>query len=148
MTVSDIKKILVVDDNEILALSMQRHLRREGFEVVIAYDGLMAKGMVLAAEVGCAPFDLVITDILMPKMGGLAFVSWLNLEFPSVAVMVVTGFGSAALISKVLRPDLDLLHRKPVLPREVMSSIKKINHFRQAGVHLTETRLGPEMQTS
>ncbi|MBU0681995.1 MAG: response regulator [Proteobacteria bacterium] len=136
MSDSDIKKILVVDDNEILVRSIARHLRREGFDVVVAYDGVMAKDLVLAAELGGAPFDLAITDILMPNMDGFTFVSWLNLEFPQMPVVVVTGFGNVDMINKLLRPNLDLVHRKPVLPREIMASIQKINLRRQGGGNL------------
>ncbi len=136
MADSDIKKILVVDDNEILVRSIERHLGREGFEVVIAHDGRKAKDQVLAAELRKAPFDLAITDILMSNMDGFTFVSWLNLKFPRVAVVVVTGFGNVDLINKLLRPHLDLLHRKPVLPREIMGSIQKINLYRQGATNL------------
>ncbi len=133
---TNVKNILVVDDSEILAHSIERHLRREGFEVVIAYDGRMAKDMVLAAELMGAPFDLVIADLLMANMVGFTFVSWLHLNFPQVAVLVVSGFGNVDLINKVLRPDLDFLHRKPVLPRDIMASIQKINLCRQGATDL------------
>lgn len=137
MTDTNIKKIMVVDDNEIFAHSIERHLRRQGFDAVIANNGQMAKELALTAEHSGAPFHLAITDILMPRMDGFAFVSWLNQQLPQVAVLIVTGFGNMDLINKVLRPHLDFLHRKPVLPQEIMRSIAKINLYRQGAGDLT-----------
>lgn len=128
---TDIKKILVVDDNEILVHSIERHLRREGYEVVVSYDGRMAKDLVLAAELAGAPFDLAISDILMPNMDGFTFVTWLNREFSRIAVLIISGFGSLDQINKILRPALDCFHRKPVLPQQILRSIEKINRYRQ-----------------
>ena len=132
MMENNIKNILVVDDNELLVHSIERHLRREGFEVVVAYDARMAKDLVLTAEVVGSPFDVAITDVLMPNMTGFAFVSWLNYKFPQVAVLMMTGFGNQDLINKVLRPEIDFWHRKPVVPQDVMQTLQTINERRFA----------------
>ena len=58
-------RILVVDDQEMMRDSLAATLAREGHEVVAAGDGAAA-----VARLGAAQFDLLITDLKMPKMTG------------------------------------------------------------------------------
>lgn len=123
----DIQKILVVDDNEILVRSIECHLNRQGFIVGVAFDGDTAQDMICQAERGGAPFELILSDIVMPVRDGLTFVTWFNREFPHRPVIIISGFGNMDTIKQVLRPNLDFFHKKPVLPQDILDSIQKIN---------------------
>jgi CheY-like chemotaxis protein len=59
------QRILVVDDNRSLVLAAERVLQKEGFDVLTAFDGLEGLGKARAEKP-----DLIILDILMPKMDG------------------------------------------------------------------------------
>lgn len=131
MADSDIRNILVMDDNVFLAHAIGRHLRREGFHVVVAYNSRMAKELVVIAESVVAPFDLVIADIQISTKLGNSFVAWLNLNFPRLVVVFVSSFVGEECVNEVVRPHLDLWHRKPVLPGQIMASIRKINRYRR-----------------
>jgi len=121
-----IKNILVKDDNEILGSSIALHLHRQGFSVWRTCDVEQAKSTIEAAEKAGQPFDLVISDILMPNQSGVALITWLHAHHPEVAVLVLSGFGNADLLKTLIRPGRDSFQKNPVLPQEVMTAIHSI----------------------
>ena len=131
MTHTSIHKVLIVDDNEVFSHSVERHLNREGFEVFAAQDGNTAKSMVMAAESDGQPFDLVVAEFFMTNMQGVDLVRWLHQYFPAVSVLMVSGFGNIDLMNKVIRQDIDASLKKPVLPMQIMLTIKMIGVKRQ-----------------
>ncbi len=81
------KKILVVDDEQQLALAMKIRLQSRGYEVLLAGDGQEALDLV-AKE----PPDLIILDVLMPVMDGYSTMRELNAQFGrgKIPVIVLT----------------------------------------------------------
>lgn len=63
---SDPKKILIAEDNDIEAMIIERSLKSAGYQVFRASDGLEALEKYLTQQT----FDLLITDVMMPKLGG------------------------------------------------------------------------------
>ena len=59
-------RILLADDEEALRLTMGRQLRRAGYEVTLAEDGMAA-----AELLGQEPFDVVVSDMKMPRLDGM-----------------------------------------------------------------------------
>ena len=82
--------ILIVDDEERLCKALARSFRHEGYPTRVAACGEEAL-TVLAAE----PVDLVITDLVMPGMNGLALVRALQTTAPGMKVIILTAYGSA-----------------------------------------------------
>lgn len=134
MTHTCIRKVLIVDDNEVFSHSVERHLKREGFEVYVAHEGNTAKSMVLAAESDGRSFDLVVAEFFMTNMQGVDLVRWLHQYFPAVSVLMVSGFGNVDLMNKVIRPDIDASLKKPVLPAQIMLTIRMIAVKKQHAV--------------
>jgi len=134
MTHSSIHKVLIVDDNEVFSHSVERHLNREGFEVFAAHEANAAKSMVLAAESDGQPFDLIVVEFFMTNMQGIDLVRWLHQYFPGVSVLMVSGFGNIDLMNKIIRPDMDASLKKPVVPMQIMLTIKMIAVKRQHAV--------------
>jgi DNA-binding response OmpR family regulator len=64
------QRVLVVDDDREIANAIAINLRDEGYEVLIAYDGLQALDIVSSQNV-----HLIILDIMMPRMDGLSTTS-------------------------------------------------------------------------
>jgi DNA-binding NtrC family response regulator len=79
-------RVLLVDDEPELRRLLRRTLVRAGFEVVEAVDGRAALEAVRVAY-----FDVVISDIRMPRMGGLELMERLQLEEPGMPVVLISG---------------------------------------------------------
>ena len=77
-------KILVVDDEKLLVRGIKFNLENEGYQVETAYDG--EEGLELAKTGG---FDLIILDLMMPKLSGLEVCMRLR-EFSSVPIIMLT----------------------------------------------------------
>lgn len=77
-------KILVVDDEKLLVKGMKFNLENEGYEVECAYDGAAAVELARTCK-----FDLVILDVMMPKMDGIEACMRIR-EFSNVPVIMLT----------------------------------------------------------
>jgi two-component system response regulator AtoC len=82
-------RILVVDDEEKMRRLLEMSLKNMGHEVVLAADG--AEALASCVE---APFDLILTDLKMPRMDGLQLLSTLRERGEEVPVIVLTAFGT------------------------------------------------------
>ncbi|KAB2909246.1 MAG: sigma-54 dependent transcriptional regulator [Ignavibacteriales bacterium] len=92
------KKILVVDDEEIIRESITFILQKEGYQVSGAVNGAEAYDMVMNE-----PFDLVITDIEMPEMKGIELLEKIVKLDSRIAVMIITAYGSLETAIRALR---------------------------------------------
>lgn len=78
-------RILVVEDEESLALRMKNILESEKYHAEVAFDGLKGLDLVLTEE-----YDLVILDILLPRMDGIQVLNEIRKEKLSVPVLLLT----------------------------------------------------------
>ena len=83
------QRILIADDDESLRKVAAFHLREEGHDVAIAADGI--EGL---QQLERSRFDLVVTDLKMPNMGGLELLKWVKERSPATQVIVMTGFAT------------------------------------------------------
>ncbi len=89
LSAKDKFKILVVDDENSLREMLSILLQREGYRVSQAADGSIAAEMVRTDE-----YDLIISDIQMPKMSGIELLRQLRKENKDVTVIMITAFSS------------------------------------------------------
>ena len=82
-------RILVVDDEEKMRRLLEMSLKNMGHEVVMAADGVEA-----LTSCDEAPFDLILTDLKMPRMDGLQLLRTLRDRGEEVPVIVLTAFGT------------------------------------------------------
>lgn len=82
-------KILVVDDEEVLRLLMRRQLQRAKHTVIEAEDGLYALEKMKEQE-----FDVVVSDMRMPRMDGMSLLECSNSLYPDTEFIIITGHGS------------------------------------------------------
>ena len=80
------KRIFIVDDSAVMIMSLKQILDMEGFEVVSAKDGMEALEKI---NEGLKP-DLIITDVNMPRMGGLDFIKNVRPILKFVPILVLT----------------------------------------------------------
>lgn len=114
------KTILLVDDEKSIRDSLNKLLRTEGFEVVLAGDGQEAIQMLVRE-----PIDILILDIGLPVKDGWATLRWLNQVNPLFPVILITGrwrqaelaeaAGVAVLMEKPLNIQLLLQHIRELL---------------------------------
>ncbi len=120
MSEQETKKILIVDDEIEMRIALEATLKREGYETVTAENGQVGLD-----RLGKEPFDLVLTDMRMPEMGGMDLLRSLKKHYPNVQVVMMTAYGtidSAVESMKVGAFDYLL---KPFSAEIVASTIKR-----------------------
>jgi CheY-like chemotaxis protein len=115
------KRILVVDDESILRVTLTAELKKEGYTVSSAGDGDIAIEM-LQTEY----FDLILLDIKMPNVDGYEVLRFVKQKHPTTKVIVLTGYGDLrnALDSKGLGADSFV--GKPYEFADLLSTIQRV----------------------
>jgi two-component system, NtrC family, sensor kinase len=119
-TASALLRILVVDDERFVTESVARLLESQGHEVVGASDGTAALRRYCEQ-----PFDLVLTDIVMPGMGGVEFVQRLRAVDPSAQVLIMTGHIAQSQIDELVRDGAIGVVQKPFVADELLAAVAK-----------------------
>lgn len=115
------KRILVVDDEENARIALSKILTREGYDVASAGNGYEALNYLRDKEV-----ELVITDINMPEMNGMAFLRELNRSHPSSHVIMITAYGEVESYIEAMNLGAFEYINKPVKVDELNKIISKI----------------------
>ena len=115
-------RVLVVDDEEPMRHMLSLLLSREGYEVKTAPTG---EDAITQLSKDDADYDVVLTDVRMPGMGGLGLVEWARAERPELTVIVMSAFGSIELaIDAMSRGAYDYVS-KPFKQDEVVLTLRK-----------------------
>lgn len=112
------QRILVVDDEPLLTRLLEQMLRHAGFEVAVASNGREALSLLRAQ-----PFELVLSDVMMPVMDGPALLAAIQAERDPPPVIFLTGYGDKsdpALRASGARQVLG----KPVSAATLLSAIR------------------------
>ena len=115
------KRIRVVDDEENACIALSKLLAHEGYEVASAGNGYEALNYLRGNDV-----DLIITDINMPEMNGLAFLRELNRCHPSSNVIMITAYGEVESYLEAMSLGAFEYINKPVKMDELKKIINKI----------------------
>ncbi len=116
-------RILVADDDDGLRQLMRMVLRREGFEVIEAMNGLEA----LARARDCDP-TVILLDVMMPGMDGLEVCRHLKTDrrFDGVPVIFVTAVDDIKQRNESLKLGADECIKKPIGPRELVARVRGV----------------------
>jgi DNA-binding NtrC family response regulator len=115
------KRILVVDDEENARIGLSRLLAKEGFEVDAVSNGFEALDFLRQT-----PVNLIVTDINMPDMNGIAFLKELNRSFPQSNVIMITAHGGVESYIEAMNLGAFEYLNKPVKIEELKSVVRKI----------------------
>jgi signal transduction histidine kinase/DNA-binding response OmpR family regulator len=115
-------KALVVDDIKVNLEIMRRHLETFGFAVTTTEDGFTAMAMLERAERAGQPFDLVVTDYMMPDMAGDELARRIKAD-PLLARTRVIVASSAGRFAEAGGLKLDALLEKPIRPAELRQAL-------------------------
>lgn len=115
-------KILIVDDEPDVVELFERTLKAEGFEVVVAYDGIGALDLA-----GTDRPDLILLDIMMPMMSGYEVCSQLksNPTTQHIPVICVSSAHTPDARANALKSGAATLVTKPVMPKELIAQIRR-----------------------
>lgn len=118
-----LRAILLVDDEQGFLDVMTRRLRRRGIRVRVADSG--AQALIAVSE---ESFDVVVTDLKMPGMDGLALLEHLHARLPGLPVILLTGHaGEDEAAEAVRRGAVAYLHK----PCELESLLQKVDEVLQ-----------------
>ena len=111
-------KILVVDDEPDERFLVGRTLRKQGHDVTVAENG--AAGLRAVRE--SAP-DLVVTDVMMPVMGGVALIRALHSIAPDFRIIATSGLNDLATANELQAAGIGGILGKPYGARELLEAI-------------------------
>jgi response regulator RpfG family c-di-GMP phosphodiesterase len=116
----DSPMILVVDDEQVIREILADFLTMEGFNVRTAKDGQAA-----LTELSRTQFDLVLSDLKMPNMGGIELLESIAQHTPNVITIIMTGFGTVeTAIDAMKRGAYDYI-LKPFKMEEVVHTVRR-----------------------
>jgi two-component system response regulator AtoC len=115
-----VRRVLVVDDEENLRLVLKTLLKRHGYEVETASTGEEALGLVDSF----GP-DVVLTDVRMPKMGGLDLLATLKAKGNDATVIVMSAYGNMDLAIEAMKTGAYDYVQKPFKPDEIVLALRK-----------------------
>ena len=123
-------KVLLIDDDEPVLTSLCYFLRDKKYDVTTASDGLEGLKLFENDQQG---FDLVITDIVMPKISGMGLISMIKKKFPDTPVIAITGWGeypeafaAESQADKVLSKPFELSELDKVITELISSKKHKL----------------------
>lgn len=122
MTAQTAKTILVVDDDVEMAVIMEQILRKAGYEVLLAHDGLQA---IEQSKKSCV--DLILLDVRMPFFSGFWFCDAFKQReaTKSIPIIMVSGILDDDNIKKAMDLGASACLRKPFKPAELIGLVEE-----------------------
>lgn len=115
--------ILVVEDEDVVRNLSKDILKECGYTVIEARDGVEALEL---CDKGECRFDLLMTDVVMPRMGGRELVEKLSARLPEMRVLFTSGYTDDAVLRHgVIKADTNFIH-KPFTPEALANKIREI----------------------
>jgi PAS domain S-box-containing protein len=118
------ERILLVEDEEAVRQVFERLLREAGYTVAVAEDGQQALAAVERAD---APFDLLLTDMVMPGVNGRDLARTLRARQPGLRVLLMSGYAESAItINQGLLAPGDRFLSKPATTEELRRTVREV----------------------
>ena len=128
-------KILIVEDEKLLADSLKEMLERKGFQVEVAYDGETGREYALLGI-----YDLLILDVMMPKLNGYEVASQVRAKRCTTPILMLTARSSLEDRIQGLNAGADYYLTKPFDSRELLACINAL--LRRQGSQVDELVYG------
>jgi CheY-like chemotaxis protein len=101
-------KICVAEDDFLIRMVLEEYLTDLGHAVITAEDGQAALDLLRVA-----PFDVLVTDISMPRMTGVQLLDVVGVEFPHLFCIVASGLGNHVVMQELARVKARILGMAP-----------------------------------
>jgi two-component system, cell cycle response regulator CpdR len=115
-----VAKILVAEDEKAVSAFVARALQHRGHEVTTVADGSEALGA-LAGE----HFDLLLTDIVMPNLDGIALALKASKDHPEMRILLMTGFASERQRAHNLEALIHRVIEKPFTLEQICLAVEE-----------------------
>jgi CheY-like chemotaxis protein len=112
--------ILLVEDEAITRTAFADALRREGQEVVEAADGVQALSLLDDCHV-----DLVITDLVMPRLNGFLLVAQIRARRPHLPILLISAYVSQGGGKTIFDGSAEFL-QKPIDPPDLIAAVQRL----------------------
>ncbi len=116
VSTSESRTVLIVDDDSEFRLSLGKIMQRAGYDVSIANDGAQAIEMV-----GEHDYALILTDVHMPGMSGLALLKKIKAASPGSQVIIITVSGEDHTYKEAMMSGAFAFLNKPVKMKKVLT---------------------------
>ena len=115
-------KLLIIDDNKEILDALCEFLSKKKYDITSANNGLEGLKYIEKEQ---QQFDVVITDLIMPDISGVALISIIKKRYPDTLVIAITGWGEhpEALATEA---EADHVMEKPFELSELEKSLKKL----------------------
>ncbi len=117
---TEIARLLLVDDDPLIVNSLSEFLKLEGYAVDTAPDGAQAIEMLAANR-----YNVVLTDVNMPRTNGLELLRKIRNHYPDVVVLVITGYGTIENAVEAVKMGAFEYLTKPIIDDEIRVTIQK-----------------------
>jgi two-component system response regulator AtoC len=114
------RRVLVVDDEENIRLVLRTLLKKHGYEVEVAEEG---EGALRALD--AFDPDVILTDVRMPRMGGLDLLAALKAKQHTATVIVMSAYGNVDLAIEAMKAGAYDYVSKPFKPDEIVLALRK-----------------------
>ena len=115
-------KVLIIDDTEEVLFALCKFFKQKGYDVISASNGLDGLKMIEAEK---EHLDIIITDLVLPNIGGVAVISIVKKKYPSLPVIAITGWGEhPEALAKEAKADLVM--EKPFKLPELENAVREL----------------------
>ncbi len=121
----DRPSVLVVDNDPIVAESLAEFLSQEGYRASTACGGEEALRAIAASVESGSRFQVVLSDVSMPGMDGMELLRQVRAKHPSLAFVVMTGYGAIESAVEALRAGASDYLTKPIVDAELRVAMER-----------------------
>lgn len=116
-------KVLIVDDEQNIVISLEFLMKREGFDVLVAGDGDTALALIERERP-----DLVLLDVMLPKRNGFEVCQQVRVtpELQHVKILMLTAKGRDTEVAKGMALGADAYMTKPFSTKELVTKVKEM----------------------
>jgi len=117
-------RVLVVDDEENIRKLVRMSLTKAGYDVEEAENGEEAEKIIRAKD-NPLMLDVILCDIRMPKVNGIEAIAFFQKQFPSVPIVVITGFPDTEMAVNLLKQGVMDYVAKPIDSDKLLDVVSK-----------------------
>lgn len=118
------KRVLVIDDERIVLESITKIMKEENFEVDVTLSGREGIDWAIGKK-----YDVVLTDLRMPDIGGMRVLRDIKRAKPAMPVVMITGFGSVKSAVQAMKLGAAEYLEKPFAPDDLVKVVQKALHI-------------------